>query len=1008
MIKVSVVLPIYNVSKYLPKCLDSIINQTLKEIEIICVDDGSTDNSLDVLNDYAKKDNRIIVIHQENSGAGVARNIGLKKAKGEYVHFFDPDDYCEKNMLEDAYKCACVGDCDIVVFGRVIYSDELQRNVSNKPVAKYVLDLPNVFSPLDLGHKLFITFGEPPWNKIYKVSFLRDKELFFQNLPRNNDVYFVYLAFALANKISVVDDCPYIHRVCRLGSLQNTSHDETPYTMFDIFDALESQLLKYGLLERFEDALYLAQISSYITKLSFFYNTDVIMSFYKRMKESPVYQKNSKYIARLDDLLNQEKYVLYLDVCINDEPSQFLLNYICKSKIKRQNSFLSSQNVLKYPSYARLPILRKLYDFKKEKSSMDKTSKEVIVTITSSATRLHLATQTIISILYQSYSADKVVLWLPIDEFPNGEKDLPNALLDLINVGLIVEWGTKSSLENKIVPTLKKYNTSAIVVWVDDKFIYNSQWLENLILRHIKSPKDIICHTMAKCIKHNEKGFFVLNTRSVHSNVSCCFNKPYFDGYVFYPAGSLLNFCIDDIEKADVLIDEEILVWAQTVRNGFSACNDINLNAYIEKKQSIIKLNKLDYNRQTIDKFLKVILSTYPDLKQKLIFEWDCQNHLKNDNMLFHGGQLIKWYKQKTKKQLNLVNPKSFSEKVQWLKLYDSTQVKTLLSDGFLVREWVKERVGEKYLVPLIGIYENVDDIDFESLPSSFILKCNHGPNCNLVVRNNSLITLDNIKRQVQNWMTTNYGINPEAGLFYRDISRKIIIESFIDENLSKDSYSYKLWCFNGKVKYVLAASRADSSTSVISFYDKNWVKQDFFYGKAMHETNIPKPNNLDEMISVAEKLAKDLLFVQIEFNERDNGSIYFSKMLFAPESGIYSWNRDDIDKKLGRFIKLPKTAYNIDTGEWFKPTRTLMDFENLKQPLDFKNKKNTPKKNNTILFYSYMPRALIANKLINARDEISNLNQKVIAYKTSLSYRVGLLLTLPLRMLYIKINKRK
>ena len=102
--KVSVIIPIYNVETYLPQCLDSIINQTLKEIEIICVDDGSTDKSLDILKEYAKKDKRVAIITQKNLHAGVARNAGLSQAKGEYISFLDSDDFCEPEMFEKMYQ----------------------------------------------------------------------------------------------------------------------------------------------------------------------------------------------------------------------------------------------------------------------------------------------------------------------------------------------------------------------------------------------------------------------------------------------------------------------------------------------------------------------------------------------------------------------------------------------------------------------------------------------------------------------------------------------------------------------------------------------------------------------------------------------------------------------------------------------------------------------------------------------------------------------------------------
>lgn len=129
-IKVSVIVPVYNVEKYLKEAMDCIINQTLKEIEIICVDDGSTDSSLDILNKYADKDNRIIILEQENQGAGVARNTGLDIARGEYLSFLDPDDFFELTLLEEFYEKAISCDADIVVCGLNTY-DETKKFLMN-------------------------------------------------------------------------------------------------------------------------------------------------------------------------------------------------------------------------------------------------------------------------------------------------------------------------------------------------------------------------------------------------------------------------------------------------------------------------------------------------------------------------------------------------------------------------------------------------------------------------------------------------------------------------------------------------------------------------------------------------------------------------------------------------------------------------------------------------------------------------------------------------------------
>ncbi len=122
--KVSIIIPVYNVEKYLKECLNSVVNQTLKEIEIICVDDGSTDNSLSILEEYAKKDNRINLLKQENSGAGAARNKGLDSARGEYIYFLDSDDFLELNAIEILYNQIAKNQADICFFKFYKYNQQ--------------------------------------------------------------------------------------------------------------------------------------------------------------------------------------------------------------------------------------------------------------------------------------------------------------------------------------------------------------------------------------------------------------------------------------------------------------------------------------------------------------------------------------------------------------------------------------------------------------------------------------------------------------------------------------------------------------------------------------------------------------------------------------------------------------------------------------------------------------------------------------------------------------------
>lgn len=241
MIKVSIIIPVYNAEKYLRVALDSLINQTLKEIEIICVDDGSTDSSYEILEEYAKKDDRFTVLRQKNKYAGAARNVGMQYARGEYLSFLDADDFFKPDMLEKAYNCGVSESADVVVFGVGCFVDN-PRNEWN--IASWLnekmLPIENGFNSKDVLPYLLNFTCTAPWNKIFKRSFVEKHQIQYQEIKRWNDICFVETALAVSNKIAVVRQNLIVYRVDNNSSLQGT-RDET------IIDCLHAF---YGLLEQ--------------------------------------------------------------------------------------------------------------------------------------------------------------------------------------------------------------------------------------------------------------------------------------------------------------------------------------------------------------------------------------------------------------------------------------------------------------------------------------------------------------------------------------------------------------------------------------------------------------------------------------------------------------------------------------------------------------------------------------------------------------------------------------
>ena len=245
--KVSVIMPVYNAQRYLHQALDTLLSQSENEIEVIAVDDGSTDKSLEILKRYEAKSDRLRVYTQKNQYAGVARNLGLKHARGEYVLFLDSDDFFEKDLIKDTYAAAKEHDADIVVYGANYYDNKSGKSW----YGQWLLDKTYIpekqpFSYKDCPDTLFQMSIECPWTKLFRRDFIKKNRLKFQDLYNANDVYFVMCAMALAEKIVTVEKPLVNYRIGLKTNLQSS----TKRCFYEALRAVHDKLIEIG---RFED-----------------------------------------------------------------------------------------------------------------------------------------------------------------------------------------------------------------------------------------------------------------------------------------------------------------------------------------------------------------------------------------------------------------------------------------------------------------------------------------------------------------------------------------------------------------------------------------------------------------------------------------------------------------------------------------------------------------------------------------------------------------------------------
>ena len=252
--KVSVVLPVFNAEPYLEQCLDSILAQTLWDFELICVDDGSSDNSLAILEHYSKSDPRVIVLHQDNSNAGVARNVGMEAASGEYLMFLDADDFFEPDLLLQLYESCIVCNADISICA----ADRLNNITKQFEQASWLLNtsiLPDCrpFSRINCPDFLFQIVTPCPWTKMFKRSFIINRGIHFQSIKRSNDLFFVYSALALSDRINICNRILVHYRINVPTSLQ-AGNSSSPFDFYYALSALQLKLKEEDIYNELESS----------------------------------------------------------------------------------------------------------------------------------------------------------------------------------------------------------------------------------------------------------------------------------------------------------------------------------------------------------------------------------------------------------------------------------------------------------------------------------------------------------------------------------------------------------------------------------------------------------------------------------------------------------------------------------------------------------------------------------------------------------------------------------
>ena len=247
-VRVSVIMPVFNAAQYLPAALDSLLSQTLTEIEIICVDDGSTDGCLEILKQYRERDARVRIVTENNAGPSRARNNGLRRARGVYVAFMDADDFCESTWLEHVHALAEATQADIAVAGYDLYRESIRRfaaPIASEEAAAFAAGC--AVSRSDLPDVLFQITDGYAWSKLFRNSFLREKALAFpEDVFMFEDAYFVATALSVADRLARCDEVLLHHRVYS-DQVRNRTFPKHYAQVVDVFVRLRAFLVSHGM-----------------------------------------------------------------------------------------------------------------------------------------------------------------------------------------------------------------------------------------------------------------------------------------------------------------------------------------------------------------------------------------------------------------------------------------------------------------------------------------------------------------------------------------------------------------------------------------------------------------------------------------------------------------------------------------------------------------------------------------------------------------------------------------
>ncbi len=609
---ISVIVPVFNVEKYLDDCITSLLNQTYENIEIILVDDGSTDSSPSICENYAKKSNKIKIIHKTNGGLSDARNAGLKVAKGDYIAFVDSDDYVHPEMYTFLLKAIQEYDCSMATCKFTRNEENFSKPLEYKEISKKYISSTTAMNDIGL---VWVT----AWNKLYSKELL-DCFKYKVNCY-HEDEFAIHELLYKAETIITLDAPLYFYRVTPNSIINSKDYDKQIKKIKDSQEAFKSRIdfiLEKQWLETLPSAVR-RYCDNSIEKYELVKND---LNGNKKLIQE-IQNNTRKVLSNCPDLSVSRRYKVFSKNILLFELVKVFAGLLAFVRAKKRKIINILKLILNLPT-SDVALLRKQINLKIKFNRIPpikREKNEIIVSLTTYGDRFKEIKYTLYSLFKQKTLPDKIILWLDEKEFSEKDIELNKTLQKFKKKGLIIRYCPNYGSYKKIIPCISEYPDSKIIICDDDAY-YEKHWLEKLLREEKKYPDFILCHSANYLlIKENRIQPYQTWNDSIIPEEEVK-TLPIGVG------GTLLKSCLlyKDFANSELFMKlapngDDLWIWAQTVLNNrlVKLINNCNKNPIdMGQDRNWQKLYVENAFASQNDVKINNILAYYPELQMKL------------------------------------------------------------------------------------------------------------------------------------------------------------------------------------------------------------------------------------------------------------------------------------------------------------------------------------------------------------------------------------------------------